>query len=78
MKNVKAIKNAFKKTNLTLDFGDDYLNIMRPDGLHCEFYSDGNFNYLTSTYTLNGKVQDLTYYIPDLPQFVADVKEILK
>lgn len=76
--NKKLIQDAFKKTDLSLEFGKDWLNIMRPDGVHCEFYHDGELNGLFATYTLNNKEQDLYYSMNDLNNFVTDIKEILK
>lgn len=77
-----SLRKSFKKTDFTLDFGDGYLNIMRSDGIHCEFYpsyEDSEHCYLTATYTVFGnKNKEINILIPDeIQEFVEIVKDIL-
>jgi hypothetical protein len=79
----RQIRNKLK--GYYIDFGDGYINIANEDGINCEFYGqfDDNFTWLTATYTINKKEQELNYQFgmnnPDeLDLFVSDVKKILK
>lgn len=76
------IKKAFKRTKFDLKFGDGWLNIARPDGLHCEFYTcgvDENSCYMIATYTIKGVETEIDIYVPDdIETFVDYVENILK
>lgn len=79
------IKKAFNETDLTVRFGKGWVNIQRPDGIHCEFYNFGGEIrtdkecYLSATYTVSViKDMDINLNIPDeLGVFVNIVKDIL-
>lgn len=77
----KELLKAFKDAGLTpqLKVGD-WLNIARPDGIHCEFYPNDRTHYaFTATYTIKGKEQTLDFYMPyDLDRFVKAVCKILE
>lgn len=79
MKNTRQLLAAFRKAGLTPKIGDGWLNISRPDGVHCEFYPCGNNELFTATYTINGKETELDFWIPDdIDDFVFTVCEILE
>jgi hypothetical protein len=74
--------DAFAKTKYTLRFGQGWVNIMRPDGLNCEFYTCAETRdscYLTGTYTVKGvKDKEIDLYCPDELDILVDyVKDIL-
>lgn len=77
----KKIVKAFKDVGLSpvLKVGD-WINIARPDGVHCEFYPSSKDNYVfTGTYTVDKKEQTFDFYMPnDLDYFVETVCKILK
>jgi predicted phage-related endonuclease len=81
---IKAIlRDAFRKTDLTIQIGDGWVNIARPDGVHCEFYpcygrADLPEEYLTARYTLDGTETDIDLHIPNqINEFVDVCKQIL-
>ncbi len=79
---IKTLDRAFKDTEFTIEVGDsDYVNIMRLDGIHCEFYGDTSASepYLCATYTIKGIKTEINMHIPtEINDFVSIVKEILK
>jgi hypothetical protein len=79
---VKDIKAAFVGTGYKLEFGDNYLNVARHDGVHCEFYPncvDSDSCVLSATYNLSGVDTDIGCDIPsNCLEFVNLVKEILE
>lgn len=78
----RKIRNAFESTELTVEFGDGWVNVARPDGIHCEFYpclGDGQLDdVLTATYTLDGIETDIDMHVPDqIDEFVDVCQKIL-
>ncbi len=76
----KELVLAFKKVGLNPELkSGDWLNIARPDGMHCEFYPNDKTNYaFTATYNINNEEQTLDFYMPyDLNKFVNCVCRIL-
>ena len=76
----KQVKQAFKEVGLFVDMRDEYINIARNDGAHCEFYGQQGKDYAfaCATYTVNGMEQDLDFALPEeLPEFVSAVQDIL-
>lgn len=76
----KELVAAFKAVGLKPEYKiGDWLNIARPDGVHCEFYPAGpRDEVFCATYTIKGKETDLDFYLPqDLGLFVGTVCEIL-
>ena len=84
--NRQKITKAFSKTNLSTTYGDGWVNIMSPDGMHCEFYGDGDtrndLTHLTATYTMRSKKpEELFFDLTDEDQlfdFVETVQFILR
>ena len=77
----KELKSAFKKVGFRAEVkNEDWINIARKDGMHCEFYFCGEKNYaVTATYEINGKDRELDFVLPDdLDLFVKTVQTILK
>ncbi len=77
----KELIKAIKRAGLTPSYyPGDYLNISRPDGIHCEFYPAGNNDEVfCATYTIGGKERDLDFCLPqDIDEFVLTVCEILE
>lgn len=78
MKQLNELLRSFKSVGLMPTLGDDWINIARPDGIHCEFYSCGDFYAVTATYAVNGKERDIDFYLPqDNDLFVETVCKIL-
>lgn len=66
MKNKKAnhinkLIQLLEARSFTVDYvPNEYINIARPDGIHCEFYGCGpNDEIFCATHTLNGEDTDL-------------------
>ena len=79
MKIKKQITEAFTLTKYTVTFGKDWVNVMRPDGVHCEFYPSTDYQFLSAQYTLKGIETEINLEIPSqLNEFVDICKEILK
>lgn len=77
----KDLVKQFKKAGFKINYSQgDYINIARPDGMHCEFYPCGpNDDVFTATYIIKDKKTELDFYMPDdADLFVETVKEILK
>jgi predicted phage-related endonuclease len=78
-----VIRDAFRGTNLTVRIGNGWVNIARPDGVHCEFYPciervDLPEEYLTARYTLGGIETEIDLHIPkQIDEFVNVCKQIL-
>lgn len=77
----KDIIKAFKQVGLSPQYKvGEYLNIARPDGIHCEFYPCGDKDLVfTATYTIDKKECELDFWLPeDLDVFVETVCKILE
>lgn len=77
----KDLVNAFKKVGLSPTYKvGEWINIARPDGIHCEFYPNADDNYaFTATYIIKGKETTLDFFMPyDINIFVSTVCEILE
>lgn len=78
----RRIYNAFRDTDLTVEIGDGFVNVARPDGVHCEFntcYGNGHEeDVLTGTYTIDGVETELDLHVPDqISDFVEACEKIL-
>jgi hypothetical protein len=76
------LSKALRKAGFTPEFGDEYLNIARADGVHCEFYGQRGTDYViaSATYEINGAETDLDFFIvseDEIFDFVFTVNKIL-
>lgn len=78
----RAIVRGFQDTDLAVSFGDGWVNVARPDGIHCEFYPCYGEGFpddvLTSTYTLDGTETEIDLHVPSqIGEFVEVCQKIL-
>lgn len=81
-----TIKIRFEAEGFNVDIGDEFINIARDDGMHCEFYGqqDRSFFAASATYDIGNGDEDLDFIMAcnvkgriELDMFVQAVKVIL-
>jgi hypothetical protein len=78
----RKIVLGFERTDLTVCFGDGWVNVARPDGIHAEFYPCYGDGYpedvLTATYTVDGIETEIDMHVPSqIDEFVEICEKIL-